>query len=381
MMPVSLIAQIDVDSVLARIERNNTTLAAMRKNVDAEKIGNTMGIYLQNPEFGFNFLWSDPTSVGNRTDISIKQSFDFPTAYGHRRQISEFRNMQAELDYQKQRKNILLEARLLCADIIYANALAEEYRVRLGNARELAAAYEAMFEKGEVGVLEYNKAQLNLLNVKKEAGVVEIEKAAYLKQLTALNAGQPVEINSSVLLLPQLPPGFDQWYTEAEQDNPSLQWLDREIQLNMEQEKLNRSLWLPKASAGYMSENRYGEHFQGITAGVSIPLWENKNTVRYAEARTLALNSVVTDYKLQLYNQLKIQFEKAISLKNMVDEYRQSLNLYSNAELLKKALDEGELSLLNYLMEISLTYTTIDTYIKGQNELNKSLILLYQYQY
>jgi cobalt-zinc-cadmium efflux system outer membrane protein len=54
--------------------------------------------------------------------------------------------------------------------------------------------------------------------------------------------------------------------------------------------------------------------------------------------------------------------------------------LYQNTELLKKALDKGEISLLNYLMEISLAYSTIDKYMKAENELNKAVVLLYQYQ-
>lgn len=380
-LPITLFAQDEVDSVLMLVEKNNTTLSAIQKSVEAEKIGNKTGIYLNNPEIGLNYLWSDPTSIGNRTDINIRQSFDFPTAYGIRKQISESRNTQAEIDYQKQRKNILLDARLLCAEIIYTNARIAELQDRLIHAQQLSDAYQLMFDKGEVSILEYNKAQLNLLNIKKELEGLKIEQNTYLKELSALNGGQPVALTGSKLSLPMLPADFDQWYSQVEQANPGLLWLNQEIGISQQEAKLNRALSLPKATAGYMSENRTGEHFQGITAGVSIPLWENKNTVKYAEAKTLALNSVVSDYKLQFYSHLKIQFERAVSLQNSVTEYRQSLQLYENAELLKKALDKGELSLLNYLLELSLAYSTIDNFMKVENELNKAVVILYQYQY
>ena len=111
-LPVSLSAQITVDSVLSAIEKNNTSLSAMRKSTEAEKIRNQTGIYLQNPEAGFNYLWGYPAAIGNRTDISIKQSFDFPTAYGYRRQIADTRNFQSDLEYQQQRKEILYAARI-----------------------------------------------------------------------------------------------------------------------------------------------------------------------------------------------------------------------------------------------------------------------------
>jgi len=379
-LPISLLAQNDVDSVLIQIEENNTTLSSIRKNAEAEKIGNKTGIYLENPEVGFNYLWSDLPSIGNRTDINVTQSFDFPTAYGHRRHISDYRNTQAELDYQKHRNSILLDAHLFCAEVIFANALAEEYQERLSYARELADAYQVLFENGEVSILENNKAQLNLLNIRKELEAVQIEQSTYLKQLSAMNGGQPIVLEINSMPLPLIPPDFDQWYIQTEQVNPTLLWLNQEVQVSQQEEKLNRALTLPRASAGYMSENWTGERLQGITVGVSVPLWENKNTVKYTQVKTLAMQSMVADYKLQFYNHLKIQFEKAISLQNTVSEYRQSLQLYENTELLKKALDNGEISLLTYLMELSLAFTTIDKFMKAEHEFNKAMVILYQYQ-
>ena len=379
-LPVSLSAQITVDSVLSAIEKNNTSLSAMRKRVDADKIGNQTGIYLQNPEAGFNYLWGTPSAMGNRTDINIRQSFDFPTAYGFRRQIADSRNLQSDLEYQQQFKDILYSARILFTDIMYANAINEEYGKRLMHAQSIADAFQGMYEKGEVSVLEHNKAQLNLLNLKKEAEARNIERAAYLKQLAALNGGIAIELNEKSFQSQTLPSDFDQWYSNAEKNNPALLWLKQEIEVSQQQEKLNRAMGLPKASAGYMSEKIVGEHFQGISMGVSIPLWENKNMVKYAQAQTLALQSIEADRKLQFFNHLKIQHQKAASLQQTINEYRQAIQSSNNAELLKKALDQGELSLINYLMELSFTYLAMDNLLKSEYELNKTLSFLAQFE-
>lgn len=379
-LPVSLTAQITVDSVLSNIERNNTTLSALRKSVEAEKLGNRTGIYLENPEVEFNYLWGSPDALGNRTDINIKQSFDFPAAYGYRRQIADSRNLQADLEYQRQRKDILLNARLLCADLMHANAVIEENGKRLAHAQNIADAFQSMYEKGEVGILEHNKAQLNLLNIKKEVETLTIERNTVLKQLSALNGGVAIEFIENSFSQRILPSDFDQWYNKAEQNNPALLWLKQEIEVKMQQEKLNRALSLPKASAGYMSEKVVGEHFQGVTVGVSIPLWENKNTVKYAQAQTLALQSMEVDSKLQFYNQLKIQFEKASSLQKTALGYRQLIEASNNAILLKKALDAGEITLINYLMELSFAYSAMDNLLKSEYELNKALSILAQFE-
>jgi outer membrane protein TolC len=208
---------------------------------------------------------------------------------------------------------------------------------------------------------------------------LRIRRVAGLQELAAMNGGIKVLLKAEAIPSQQLPSDFDQWYQHAEQSSPTLRRMEQAVQAGTYQEKLNRALSLPRASAGYMSENRTGEHFQGVTVGISIPLFENKNTVKYARVKTLAWQNIMADYRVQLYNQLRIQYDKAVALQKTVEDYRQSLRLYQNNSLLKKALDQGEISLLEYLMELTLTYTTTDDYLEAENELNKAIAMLYQY--
>jgi len=374
------IAQHSIDSVLLLVEKNNTSLAAYRKSNEASKIGNKSGIYLQNPEIGLNYLWGNKALTGNRTDINIQQSFDFPTAYGYRKQIAETRNIQSDIEYTKRRLEILYEARMLCTDITYSNALIAEYENRKSHAQKLANAYKTMFDKGEVNVIEYNKAQMNLLNLRKEVEKLNIERTAYLKQLATLNGGNAIEFSQSAFSSNSQLTDFDQWYSRIEKSIPELNWLKKEVEASAQQEKLYKALSLPKASAGYMSEKVTGEQFQGITVGLSIPLWENKNTVKAAKAQSLAIQEMETDNKLQYYNKLKTEFEKAISLQNTVKEYRQLIQSSNQPEMLKKAFDHGEISLLNYLMELSLSYSAIDNVLKSEYELEKAYAFLSQFE-
>ena len=90
-----LFAQNDFLSVLNEIEKNNTTLEAWRQRTDAGKLSSKTGIYLQNPEVGFNYLWGSPDEIGNRTDFSVMQSFDFPSAYRYKKNIAELEVNQA----------------------------------------------------------------------------------------------------------------------------------------------------------------------------------------------------------------------------------------------------------------------------------------------
>jgi len=375
----SLFAQNSIDAVLSEVEKNNTTLSALRMRVDAQKIGNRTGIYLQNPEFEFNYLWGNPSDIGNRTDVTITQSFDFPTAYNFKKQIGEARNEQTELEYQKQKRTILLEARLICINLIYTNALQAEMIKRVNNAQTIADAYNTKFEKGETNIIENNKAQLNLLSIRKEAEVIEINRNALLSELALLNGGLTIQLNDISFLSPEIPVDFEQWYLVAEQNNPLLNWLKQEIEITQQQEKLNLAMSLPKMYTGYMSEKVVGVNYRGITVGISIPLWENKNTVKYAKAQTTAIQSIVEDNKLNFYHQLKIQHTRAISLQQSVNDYRNKIKIYDNLVFLDKALEYGEISLTDYILELTNYYSSVNKLLETELEMNRSIAELNQY--
>ncbi|NOU46717.1 MAG: TolC family protein [Bacteroidales bacterium] len=372
--------QKSIDKILAEIDKNNTTLSALRKSAEADKIGNKTAIYLQNPEVTFNYLWGSPTIIGNRTDFSISQSFDFPLAYSLKNQISDQKNEQIEFEFQRQYKSLLLKARNICLDLVYSNALKSELTKRLASARLIADSFKAKFDLGETNVLEYNKAQLNLLNLYREMENIEIERKTLLSELAGLNGGQPIDFQDSIYLEPVISSDFEQWYIMAEQNNPVLGWLKKELEISQKQVKLTTAMGLPKFKTAYMSETVVGEKFQGITVGLTIPMWENKNGVKLMKSKTIALESITFDNKLQFYNHLKSIHSKTISIRKNLEEYRTNLTRFDNSEFLKTALDKGEISLINYIVELSLYYENVNMSLALERELHKSYAELMQYQ-
>jgi uncharacterized protein YlxW (UPF0749 family) len=159
-----------------------------------------------------------------------------------------------------------------------------------------------------------------------------------------------------------------------------LQWLKQEVSISRKNEKLNTAMSFPKLQAGYMSEEVVGQQYQGITFGLTIPLLENKNAVKYARAKTAAIESVEADTKLQFYNNLKALHTKAISLQNSVNDYQFNLQEYNNSGLLLKALDKGELSLAEYFFELSMYYESIDRLLVLKKSLSDTVTELNRYQ-
>lgn len=284
------------------------------------------------------------------------------------------------MEYQKEYRSLILKTRLLCADLTYLNALSRELTRRKQNAGVVAEAFRSKFDSGDINILDYNKAKVNLINAEKALESVAIEREAVLGDLTGLNGGIRPELEDTAYQNQTLPDNFETWYGEMETQSPVLQWLKQEIAISQKQEKLNAALSLPKLQAGYMSENVVGQQFQGVTAGISIPLWENSNKVKYAKARTVAVQGAEADAKLQFYNHLQGLFQKAVTLQKTLTDFRQKLNGVGNNALLQKALTHGEISLTEYMLEFSIYYESYRQLLEMERDFSKTVAELNQYK-
>jgi len=82
---------------------------------------------------------------------------------------------------------------------------------------------------------------------------------------------------------------------------------------------------------------------------------------------------------MQFYNQLKALHTKAIGLQNSANDYRLKLLSFDNSEFLKKALDKGEIGLIDYILELSIYYESVNKLLELERGLNKTLAELNQY--
>lgn len=378
-LALSAQAQSSFDNVLKEIEMNNTTLKAYREKANADKIGNKTGINMANPEVEFGYLWGSPSAEGNRVDLNVTQSFDFPTAYRYKTQLSNGKNQQVDMIYDQQKVEILQQARLICVELVYQTKMNKILSDRLKQARELSDAYQKSFDQGNIDVLERNKTKLNLLNAEKALQINEVDLNLSKSELQRLNGGLDItEFNRFSDFT--FPLNFIEWFAIVKANNPSLRVAEQEVALSRKQEQLTRALNLPKITAGYASERVSGTTFQGVSVGVSIPLWEGKNTVKHQKAQTVALQMQHEDSELQFRNTLKNQYDKAKKLSLLLKEYEDALSVTSSQDLLKMALDKGQLSLINYLLELSVYYETVDKYLETERDYQLAVAELQQWE-
>ena len=369
---MSLAAQENISSILFSIEENNTKLKALKEEMKAQKLGNKTGIYLSDPDVAFGYLWGTPSNIGTRKDFSVTQTFDIPTITGMKSRLANNKNQLVELQYASERINLLLEAKQYAIDLIYYNGLKKELEIRLRHTQTIADAYKQRLDRGDASILEYNKVQLNLSTVQGEMSRVEVERNTLLSELKRLNGGIEILLEENNYSPASLPADFEEWYLSAEQKNPLLQYVKQQIEVSRKEVKLNKAMRFPKFSAGYSLEKTLGQKYQGANIGISIPLWENKNRVKQAKAGVIAAQTREQESKQQFYNRLQNLYMRANGLQQTAAGYRKSLQSLNNTDLLMKALDVGEINLLNYIVEIGLYYDTVNQTLAAERDFEKA---------
>ena len=375
--PLSALAQSDIDKILKEIEQNNTTLKSLRETATADKLANKTDISLPNPEVEYGYHRGKPSDIGNRTELNITQSFDIPTITGMKSRLADHKNILIDRQYLSDRMSILLEAKQCCIDLIYYNALREELSTRLHHAELIASGYKSRMEKGDANIIEYNKVRLTLSGAQNELRLIDLERQALLSQLKRLNGDIDIEIDTKSYPSQPLPADFDTWYRQMETAHPVLAHARQEIEVSKRQLSLSKAMGLPTLSAGYASEKVANEDFRGISVGITIPLWENKNRVKHAKTAMRAAEAREIDIRRQLYSRFRVFYDRARGLRDITDTYRNTLSEAGNADLLKKALDAGELSLLDYILEIGLYYDAVNQMLEAERNYQKAIAELF----
>ncbi len=363
----------DWSSILPAIEQNNKSLQALRREVEAEKAANHVGIAPANPEVEFSYLWGHGAEEGSRMDLSVSQSLPLSTLLGYQSRLAKQQDLRADLRLKVERTAVLLQAQQTCIDIVYTNAMLHEYGKRLAHAQTLAEAYQQKFEAGNANALEYNKVRLNLATAQGEYQRLLTERNTLLEQLASLNGGEAIVLNDSVFEGTLPPADFDSWYAEAETRSPMLAYVRQEVAVAEADARLSKAEWLPDLSVGYMSEGMTGNYYNGVTVGLSVPLWQNSHRVRQAKASAEAAQLRAVEQKQLFLSTLRTQYAAVTGLQKTWQGYHEALLLTNSADLLLQALQAGQISMLEYMMELSIYYDATAQALAAQRDYYEAL--------
>ena len=355
-LPARLDAQSHYAQVLKDVEANNPVLLAARKRAEAQQTAAHVGALLPNPEVEAAYFWGDPASVGIRWDLGISQSFEMPSVMVRRARLRNLQEQAASLDYQVVRNATLLEAQLTCADIIYYRALGMIYTRRCQAAIRIADLYQRRYAAGDCSILDYNRAQMNLADVQNRAAEINLQGDHAVHDLQRLVGGESYLFYQSEYEEVRVETSFESWYEQLEMQNPSLRLLDNQVEAARYQRQLSRAQWLPEMSVGYASENVVGETFRGVKVGLSLPIWSQQRAVKASRLAEAAATEELSSQRTEWFSRLQCMFHRHEALIRNVGNLKEAFQRCNSIDLLDKALDAGEISLEQYLLEADYYY-------------------------
>ena len=368
-----------MDALLKSVEQNNAQLIAYKKAADAAKTANHAEVVLDDLELGYNRLWGNPTTIGNRHDVSVSQPIDLPTVFGTKSKVAKGKDALADDEYLARRQDVLLEARLCYVDAVYYNALINELQRRCEHASAMSEMQKKQLEAGDINIIDYNNMRLTLSNTSTALTQAKAERDAVMAQLKQLNGGISISVTDTVYTPISLPENFDEWFETVCASAPAIALTRDGMTLGRRQLALAKQGWLPKLSLGYMSEKTVGEQYQGITIGMNLPLWSAGKKVKQAKAEAAAAESMHTAAIESLKSVLSSDYALTKGLIKAATESRANLLSNDNTANLQKACRAGEMSTLEYLVSLTSYYDAVDKMLSSEREAQRAYARLTMY--
>lgn len=365
---IQLTAQNRIDSVLFSVSKNNKSIQTAQQFWKSQSLSFKTGSTLYDPTVNFDYMRGSPATAGNQVDFTVTQSFDFPTVYANKKQLYTAQIGQGDYQIQVLRQTILLEAHLVCIELIYLNKLKSNLLLRLNHAQKIYDDYNVKLEKGEGNIIEFNKSKINLFNLQNELRLNQGEINGWMQKLTELNGGNAIEFKDTLYPFLEELPSFEELEQLSEITDPYLKNLEQQSLIANQKIDLNKSLWLPKWETGYHYQAILGQQFNGVHVGLTVPLWQNKYTVAQSEAESIFTQTQIDEHRTSHYYEIKLLYENYLSLKLSYKDYMDLIGSLSSVEMLDKAMKAGQITVIEFFMELSSYYVTYDNLLKIEKE-------------
>ena len=351
-----------VGDVLKQVAANNLTLQALVHDNQADVLDIKASNSIGGPSVEYSPFFTKGYSGVAESELVVSQEIDFPTKYAARNKQAKMQQTVGDKLLAKQRRDILLQAQLLCIDLIRLNQTLSMLRERLANSETLLQMYQKRMEAGDANALELNKVKLDCMEVRTLVNEAQGERTSLLQQLRQLNGGKPIDVTDTVLPdYPQIT-NFESYRALAlasDADVAVAQTALRAADMNL---KLQKNEWLPNISFGYRRNTEQGEGINGFLVGVSFPLYSNSNNVKAARQRKESAELQVAQAQNEAEATLRTNYEQLQGLQQVIDHSDVKL-LQESLDLFAKALQQGEITALVYYVEINSIYEKLQRHI------------------
>jgi len=329
-------------------------------------------------------------SVTKDNSFTLSQAFAFPTVYVNQRKLananiesSAWQLKESQLEIATQVKRVYWQLAYL-----YSKQKLLSYQDSLFSGFLRAAELRA--KAGETNRLEMITARSQSLEVKNQLFEATSDIGIYIRKLQMLiNTESPVYPLDTVLVRINMKPVSGNLSVAQ---NPSLNYIQQQVNVLQSERKLEKSRMLPDLSIGYFSQTMQGiqevngvprtfgpgDRLTGLQAGIAIPLWFKPYTSRNKAAtihEQIALNDAEY-YQETLSGNYRSLIDELSKYSGTVDYYEQQAIPEANIiiEQSTRSYRAGAMDYLNYVLSLDRALSIRQNYLDALNNYNQTII-------
>ena len=367
---------------------SNLAVKSAAFSIDVRKA--LKGAVLDLPKTVIDGQYGQFNSYTKDNNFSVSQSFAFPSVYVNRYKLANANIKGSEWQFKVSQLEIATEVKQVYWHYVFLIAKQKLLLYQDSLYSGFLRAAELRAKAGETNRLEMITARSQSLEIKNLLYQVTADLGIYSRKLKII-------LNSSSLPVPaetNLHRIDFSFLTDSLSvgQNPSLGYVQQQVEVSQIEKKLERSQMLPDLNIGYFSQTiigtqdvngvsrNFGQDFRftGFQAGISIPLWFTPYTSR-AKAAKISENIARTDadyYSKSIagnYSSLLDEFRKFSS---SVDYYEKQAVpeadlIIAQATLSYKA---GALDYLEYVLTLNRALAIRQNYLDALNNCNQTII-------
>ena len=340
--------------VAERIVDGNEALKAEDATLQAEIEALRAEAVPENPEVEFEHLWS-AGEADNKWNIGVTQSLPWPGTFGARRKAASLLAEARTSGMEQSRRELRLRVLQSLADIVAANRRVEILSELHRSMIELREAYERAWQHGETTILDLNKMKIETVRSLSELQQAESQRQTLIHELQALagNSGDPAETALTLTDFPLLELAPLDAYLAGVDRSPEIEYLRAMQAVERQNVAVAKASRLPGISLGYRHALEEGTHFNGLAVGITLPVYSRRSAVASARSRALASDYSELARRREIEQTIASDYAAAASVREQIAGYAPVVENVNNQALLRRALDGGQISLLDYLQETS----------------------------
>lgn len=325
----------------------SSEMARLAADEEATRAENT----LENPEVEFEHLWSAGPSE-NKWNAGVSQAFDWPGAYRARRRAADALANARSISLTGAFQALEQRAAQLMVELI-----AVKHKIGIlgevhASMEQLSEQYNRAWKAGETTILDVNKMKIGTVRSASELAQAREEQRLIEAELSAMAPDAAATADALELTdFPYMELRPLDAYMQLVEVSPEVRYQNALADAENANAAVARMQRMPGFSLGYVHAFEEGTHFNGLSVGLSLPIYSRKHSVASAQLAAQAARFGQSSVRYELERKVMAGHASAVALGKQMAEFAPVVEGVDNLALLRKALDGGELSLLDYLQE------------------------------